>query len=71
MFLLQPWSNEAERQKVLDEKHGRGAEARAIRRAVKDRHKSKGLPQFSLSYHPKLVLTVACCDSITVNIPSV
>ncbi|XP_073386972.1 uncharacterized protein [Physcomitrium patens] len=33
--LRQPWSNEAERQKVLEEKHARGAKARALRRGVK------------------------------------
>jgi hypothetical protein len=38
---LQPWPNEAERQKVLDEKHARGGRARALRRAVKSL-KSRG-----------------------------
>ncbi|KAG0581740.1 hypothetical protein KC19_3G005100 [Ceratodon purpureus] len=32
----QPWSNEADRQKVLDEKHARGAEAREKRRAARE-----------------------------------
>lgn len=39
--LRQLWPNEAERQKVLDEKHARGGRARALRRAVKSL-KSRG-----------------------------
>lgn len=42
MTIMQPWPNEIERQKVLDEKHARGAEARAHRRAIKSL-KSRGL----------------------------
>ena len=45
---MQAWLNEAERKKVLDEKHARGAEARAIRRAVKSL-KSKGLTLLSIT----------------------
>ena len=40
--IMQLWPDETKRQKVLDEKHARGAEARAHRRAMKSL-KSRGL----------------------------
>ncbi|GLJ48361.1 hypothetical protein SUGI_1020980 [Cryptomeria japonica] len=38
----QPWPNEAEREKVLAEKHARGAEARSVRTAARVKYGSTG-----------------------------
>lgn len=46
----QPWSNEAERAKVLAEKHARGAEARSTRAAAKTQYGSKGNKHSQNSY---------------------